>query len=104
MLKPSEQLVYSHVDHSVQRNRVDMSLFKMKREGYLIFEGVPFRQLVSTLEKKYGVTFQYNANRYGNDLYHVKFAPDETIGDVMEILHQLMGIRYAIKENNIIVK
>ena len=26
------------------------------------------------------------------------------IEDVMEILHQLMGIQYAIKENNIIVK
>lgn len=104
VLKPSEQLVYSHRDHSVQRNRVDLSLYKMTREGYLIFEDVPFWQLVSTLEKKYGVTFQYNATRYGNDLYHVKFAPDETIEDVMEILHQLMGIQYAIKENNIIVK
>lgn len=104
VLKPSEQLVYSHRDHSVQRNRVDLSLYKMTREGYLIFEDVPFWQLVSTLEKKYGVTFQYNATRYGNDLYHVKFAPDETIEDVMEILHQLMGIQYAIKGNNIIVK
>ena len=104
VLKLSEQLVYSHRDHSVQRNRVDLSLYKMTREGYLIFEDVPFWQLVSTLEKKYGVTFQYNATRYGNDLYHVKFAPDETIEDVMEILHQLMGIQYAIKGNNIIVK
>ena len=26
VLKPSEQLVYSHRDHSVQRNRVDLSL------------------------------------------------------------------------------
>lgn len=104
VLKPGEQLVYSHRDHSVQRNRVDLSLYKMTREGYLIFEDVPFWQLVSTLEKKYGVTFQYNATRYGNDLYHVKFAPDETIEDVMEILYQLMGIQYAIKGNNIIVK
>lgn len=104
VLKPGEQLVYSHLDHHVQRNRVDLSLCKMMREGYLIFEDVPFRQLVSTLEKKYGVTFQYNATRYGNDVYHVKFAPGETIGDVMEVLHQLAGIRYAINGNNVIVK
>lgn len=104
ILKPSEQLIYSHENHSVQRNSVDLSLYKMTREGYLIFEDVPFLQLISTLEKKYKVTFQYNATRYGNDLYHVKFAPNETIEDVMEILHQLMGVDYAIKGNNIIVK
>ena len=57
ILKPSEQLIYSHENHSVQRNSVDLSLYKMTREGYLIFEDVPFLQLVSTLEKKYKVTF-----------------------------------------------
>lgn len=104
ILKPSEQLIYSHINHTVQQNKVDLSLYKLMRKGYLIFENVPFKQLATELEKKYGVTFQYNATRYENDLYCVKFAPDETIEDVMEILHQLMDIQYTIKENHIIVK
>jgi hypothetical protein len=74
------------------------------RKGYLIFENVPFKQLAKELEKKYGVTFLYNSTRYENDLYCIKFAPDETIEDVMEILHQLMNIQYTIKGNHIIVK
>ena len=85
-------------------NRVDIALYKMARKGYLIFENVSFEQMILTLEKKYGVTFQYNATRYGNDLYNVKFAPDETIENVMEILHQLIGIQYIINEKNVIVK
>ena len=104
VLQPSEQLVFSHTDKSVRMNRVDLSLFRMARKGYLIFEDVTFEQMILTLEKKYGVTFQYNATRYGNDLYNVKFAPDETIENVMEILHQLIGIQYIINEKNVIVK
>lgn len=104
ILKPSDQLVYSHADGGVRMNRVDIALYKMARKGYLIFEDVSFEQMILTLEKKYGVTFQYNATRYRNDLYNVKFAPNETIENVMEILHQLIGIQYIINEKNVIVK
>ena len=104
VLQPSEQLVFSHTDKSVRMNRVDLSLFRMARKGYLIFEDVTFEQMILTLEKKYGVTFQYNATRYGTDLYNVKFGPDEKIEDVMEILHQLIGIQYIINGKSIIVK
>lgn len=104
ILEPSDQLVYSHADGGVRMNRVDIALYKMARKGYLIFENVSFEQMILTLEKKYGVTFQYNATRYGNDLYNVKFAPDETIENVMEILHQLIGIQYIINEKNVIIK
>lgn len=104
ILKPSEQLIYSHIDHAVQENKVDLTLFKLMRKGYLIYENVTFKQLVIELEKKYGVTFLYNSIHYEDDLYCIKFAPDETIEDVMEILHQLMGIQYTIKDNHVIVK
>lgn len=104
ILKPSEQLIYSHDDYSVRMNQVDLSAYKMLRKGYLIFENVSFQEMVSTLEKKYGVTFQYNATQYGNELYNVKFAPTESIEDVMEILRQLIGIQYIIKEKHIILK
>lgn len=104
ILEPSDQLVYSHADGGVRMNRVDITLYKMARKGYLIFENVSFEQMIHALEKKYGMTFQYNATRYGDDLYNVKFAPDETIENIMEILHQLIGIQYTINGKNVIVK
>ena len=104
ILEPSDQLVYSHADGGVRMNRVDITLYKMARKGYLIFENVSFEQMIHALEKKYGMTFQYNATRYGDDLYNVKFAPDETIENIMEILHQLIGIQYTINGKDVIVK
>ena len=104
ILKPSEQLVYSHDDYSVRMSQVDLSAYRMLRKGYLIFENVSFQEMISTLEKKYGVTFQYNATQYGNALYNVKFAPSESIEEVMEILRQLIGIQYIIRQNHIILK
>lgn len=104
ILQPSDQLVYSHVDHRVRKNKVDIARYRMAREGYLIFENATFEQMMIALEKKYGVNFQYNVTRYGNDMYNVKFSPDETIEDVMEILRQLIGVKYVICGKNVIVK
>ena len=104
ILEPSEQLVYSHEDGLVTRNRVDTDAFEKIRKGYLIFEDVSFRDIISTIEKKYGVIIHYNSTRYSYDLYNIKFSPDESIESVMGILQQLIGVNYVIKENNIIIK
>lgn len=98
VLKPGEQLVYSHADNSVRIHQVDLSSFRMTRKGYLVFENATFEEMIRTLERKYGVIFQCNVTRYGAGLYNVKFAPDEDIREVMEILRQLIGIKYIIKD------
>ena len=73
---------------------------------YLIFYESPFLEIISTLERKYGVVFQYNSNcyKYNDELYNLKFLPDETIENVMSILQQLMGIDYKIMGKSIIIK
>lgn len=103
ILKPSEQLIYSRSDKNIQLTTVDLSSYKLIRKGYIIFENVSFKELVSSLEKKYNVKFQYNATKYENDLYCVKFSPDETIEEVMNILNKLIGIKYTIIDNVIVV-
>lgn len=104
ILSPREQLVYSHKDGLVTRNRVDTEAFEKIRKGYLIFEDVTFRDIISTIEKKYGVIIHYNSTRYGYDLYNIKFSPDESIENVMNILHQLIEIKYTIQGKHIIIK
>ena len=104
ILHPSEQLVYSHSDGSVQHNRVDLERFKLCREGYLIFNDTSFQEIVSTLEKRFGVIIYYNASRYGKELYNLKFTPNESLEDVMDILRLLVGVDYRIVNNNVIIK
>ena len=103
VLKPDQQLVYSHTSYTVKVHAVDASLYNMERDGYVIFENVPFNRLMASLERKFNVKVHYNSQKYAGEYYNVKFSPDETIEDVLNVLRQLVGIRYTIKGNVVII-
>lgn len=103
VLKPNQQLLYSHQDGTLQILTVDAGLYGMERDGYLIFDNVSFAQLVEALERKFNVVMQYNAQKYGNQFYNVKFAPDETLEDALGVLQELTGLSYKIKKNVVII-
>lgn len=96
-LTPHEQLVFSHEDQSVSIQKIDMDLYRMERKGFLIFENATFRQLITSLERKYNVVIHYNAQGYEDHKYNIKFSPDETIEEAMNVLRQLTGLRYKIE-------
>lgn len=102
VLKPNQQLIYSHKEHTATVQEVDASLYNMKRNGYLIFEHVSFDRLISTLERKFNVTIHYNSQKYIDAQYNVKFSPNEKLEDVLKILHELIGIKYTI-ENKVVI-
>lgn len=103
ILKPDQQLIYSHTAHTVMVQSVDASLYQMERSGYLIFENTSFNCLITSLERKFNVTIHYNSQKYASEYYNVKFSPDETLDDVLTILKQLVGIRYKIKGNVVFI-
>lgn len=97
VLKPDQQLIYSHTAHTVTVNAVDASVYNMEREGYLIFEHASFDRLIASLERKFNVTIHYNSRKYAGGYYNVKFSPDENLEDVLNVLRQLVGIQYTVK-------
>lgn len=103
VLKPNEQLVYSHQKGTIEILTVDAALYGMERDGYLIFDNVSFVQLVEALERKFNVVVQYNAQKYEDQFYNVKFAPDETLEDALGVLQELTGLNYKIKKNVVII-
>lgn len=103
ILKPDRQLVYSHTKHTVTVHSIDASLYNMERNGYLIFENTSFNRLMASLERKFNVTIHYNSQKFAGEYYNVKFAPDEKLEDVLNILQQLVGIHYKIKENVVFI-
>lgn len=96
ILKPGEQLIYQHDDHSVSIHTIDMDLYKMSRKGYLIFKEIPFDQLITTLERKFNVTIHCDIQKYEDRKCNLKFAPDETIKDVLAVLQRLLHITYKV--------
>lgn len=102
ILKPDEQLVYSHTEQTFKIQSVEASLYKMQRSGYLIFENVSFNHLITSLERKFNITIHYNSQKYAG-YYNVKFTPEETLEDVLQVLQQLIGIRYKINNNVVFI-
>jgi len=103
VLKPNDRLTYSTLNHTVSIQTVDAALYGMERQGYLIFDHVSFDQLMSALERHFNVVVQYNAQKYSHEYYNVKFAPQEKLGDVLNVLQQLTGINYILKGKEIII-
>lgn len=103
ILKPDQQLVYSHSEHTVMVHSIDASLYNMERNGYLIFENTSFNRLMASLERKFNVTIHYNSQKFAEEYYNVKFSPDEKLEDVLNILQQLVGIHYKIKGNVVFI-
>lgn len=103
ILKPDQQLVYSHIANTVDIQEVDASLYKMERSGYLIFENSSFARLITSLERTFNVTIHYNSQKYAGQYYNVKFAPKETLDDVLAVLQQLTGIHYKVKGNVVFI-
>ena len=103
ILKPDQQLVYSHSEQTVMVHSIDASLYNMGRNGYLIFENVSFNRLMASLERKFNVTIHYNSQKFAEEYYNVKFSPDEKLEDVLNILQQLVGIHYKIKGNVVFI-
>lgn len=103
ILKPDQQLIYSHLARTVTVQSVDASLYNMERNGYLIFENISFSRLMASLERKFNVTIHYNSQKYASEYYNVKFSPEEKLEDVLNVLQQLIGIHYKIKGNVVFI-
>lgn len=103
ILQPNEQLCYSYTEQTGTVNRIDMTLFKMARSGYLIFEQATFSEIADALERKFGVNFQYDATRHSVSRYNLKFLPNESLESILGILGQLAGFCYKIQGDNVIL-
>ena len=94
ILKPGQELLYSKTKNTVKITEIDTSLLALKNRGYLIFENTPFSKMIHEIERKYNVIIFYDATQYEDKLYNVKFASEENIDEIFQVLHQLTGIRY----------
>lgn len=99
ILKPNDQLTFSHLDNKVTVLDVDARKLATWEDGYLIFQGASFDDIAQTIERKYNVVLNYDEGKLNQQSYYVKFNPDESLKDVMEILTILIN-KSSYKINN----
>jgi ferric-dicitrate binding protein FerR (iron transport regulator) len=91
ILKPNNQLTYSHRDNDISIVDVDAAKLASWEDGYLIFQGVTFDEIARTLERKYNIGINYDGRKLNQQSYYVKFKPDESLEEVMNVLCMLIN-------------
>lgn len=104
ILNPDEQLVYSHKNNSFTKNHVDAEHLSSWINGYVIFQEENLGNIFHTLEKRYNVKINYDNNKFASATYTVRFHPDETLKETLEILKQIeVSFTYKIKGKDVFI-
>ena len=95
VLDPDSQLVFSPSDKSVALDRVDASRALSWEDGYLSFTDASFPEIAAVLERRFNVSISYNTENMRRNALNVRFMPDETLTDALDVLTLLIpGSRY----------
>lgn len=102
LLEPGEQLVYHKSDKTVSVKKVRTNLFSSWKDNKLIFINMKLDQLVTLLERKYGVDISVQDQEILK--YHYDGTiKNETIIEVLNIIKQTLPINYLIKDQEVVI-
>lgn len=91
ILNPGQQVVYQRNTSAVQLLKADIEDVTAWQRGLFVFKGVTIKDVLATLEHRYAVTFQYNANLFNDDKYNFRFHEKSSINDIMTIMQEVVG-------------
>lgn len=101
LLQPDQKIVLNKADHSVSIHDVEAGSTGWK-DGTLVFEDATFNDIVHTIERRYGVTIDYDKEAFMASSYTVKFVHNESLEDILGILQDVAGaFEYKIENNKI---
>ena len=102
ILDPDTQLVFSPEHSSVKMTKVDAARVLSWESGVLSFSDATFPEVAGALERRFNVSISYNSVNMHNNALNVRFLPDETLEDALDILKMLIpGSSYRINGNRV---
>lgn len=99
-LKPDQQIIYNPKTNNFTLKTIDASRAAMWRDGYLVFQEASFAEILHALEKRFNVAVQFDAGKYEGRTFTVRFFPNETLAQTLEILQEIItDFRFTIKDD-----
>lgn len=104
VLKPNEQIIYDSKTQYLSKQIVDAKRVAMWKDGYLLFQEASFGDILHAIGKRYDVTIHFDAGKYDGRTFTVRFSPDETLPETLDILKEIIrDFNYKIKDNTIYI-
>ncbi|MBW8334581.1 MAG: DUF4974 domain-containing protein [Prolixibacteraceae bacterium] len=99
-LHPGEKVVYDAEKRLLSKNEVEVQKDILWRQGVLCFENEPFNNLISKLERFYGVKFIYDKNDF-KDIHYTGTIDNLNINKVLQFINLTIPITYEIENKTI---
>ncbi|WP_373840624.1 FecR family protein, partial [Bacteroides heparinolyticus] len=91
ILNPAQQVVYHSKMKQGRLLEADLEDVTAWQKGLVVFRGFTIKEILATLERRYAVTFQYNASAFNEDKYNFRFHEKSDIADIMAIIQEVVG-------------
>ncbi len=102
-LIPNEQAVLNKKSNILNKSAVDVQKETAWLKGQMIFEGAPFSEIATRLERRFNVTIEYNKADLAAKQFTANFE-GEKIEQIIEFLAQSYGFDYKIEASVIYVQ
>jgi ferric-dicitrate binding protein FerR (iron transport regulator) len=104
ILSPNEQLVYDNLTGQMTSQILDAAAVSLWKNGHLIFQNATLDEIFYTLSKHYNMQIQFDARKYDSRRITVRFSQNETLDEILNILHKIESdLNYTIKNNTIFI-
>ena len=104
ILNPNEQLVFNKTTSTIHIEEILPSETDRWLNGQLIFDNVPLKEIIQTLERRFDITISNKTNIPDSKLYAVKFLKNESLDEIMTIMEELAGFTHSRSENKMILR
>lgn len=91
ILHPGQQVAYHRATSESLFAEIDIEDAVAWQKGMFVFRGATMKEILSTLERRYAITFQYKANLFNDDKFNFRFREHSTIEEIMEVIQEVVG-------------
>lgn len=102
-LNPDEKVLFYKSSGKITVEKTDNRFETAWLRGDLVFRSTRLSDVLTKIERRYGVTIYMDNNSLSNDLFTGNF-DSEYIGEVMDLLKKHYGFSYNIRGDTIYVK
>lgn len=103
ILKPNEQLIFNTNTLTTIINKIPTNETDAWLSGQLIFTDASFSEILQTLERRFNVSIESNITN-PKELYTVKFLKNDSLDDVLNVLGEIINVKYKKQGNDIIIE
>ena len=103
ILKPGFKGSFNKKDNHIDTKPVITDAYTSWIKGGLTFRNMSFKNITKKLERRYNVTIETQNTKLANEKFNASFG-DESIEKVLSYFNDVYGIKYTIKNDQILIK